>query len=65
MCSYDYSYDAQKLKLFPTTLKDASLCWFMGLGGNSIQNWEGMRQHSLKNIKIISKLGIYEEKSSR
>ena len=29
--SYDYSSNAQKLKLFPTTLKDAALRWFMGL----------------------------------
>ena len=28
--SYDYLHDAQKLKLFPTTLKDATLKWFMG-----------------------------------
>lgn len=38
--SYDYSSDAQKLKLFPTTLKDALLHWFMGLGGNTIASWE-------------------------
>ena len=29
--SYDYLLDSQKLKLFPATLKDASLKWFMGL----------------------------------
>jgi len=31
--SYDYSLDVQNLKLFPTTLKDSALCWFMGLRG--------------------------------
>jgi hypothetical protein len=35
--SYDYYSDAHKLKLFPTTLKEASLRWLMGLGGNSIK----------------------------
>ena len=34
--SYDYSTDAQKLRLFPFTLKDSTLRWFMGLGGNTI-----------------------------
>lgn len=34
--SYDYTYDVQKLKLFPTTLKDATLCWFMHLGRETI-----------------------------
>jgi hypothetical protein len=27
---YNYVQDAQKLKLFPTTLKDSALRWFMG-----------------------------------
>lgn len=36
--SYDYSLDAQKLKFFPTTLKDGALKWFMGLGTNSIRS---------------------------
>jgi len=35
--SYDYYSDAHKLKLFPATLKEATLRWFMGLGGNSIR----------------------------
>lgn len=34
---YDYTDDEQKLKLFPSTLKDATLCWFMGLAGDSIK----------------------------
>lgn len=38
--SYEYSSDAQKLKLFPATLKDTTLCWFMGLGGNTISYQE-------------------------
>lgn len=35
--SYDYLHDAQKLKLFPTTLKDSTLKWFMSLAMNSIR----------------------------
>jgi hypothetical protein len=30
--SYNYIQYAQKLKLFPATLKDSALIWFMGLG---------------------------------
>ena len=30
---YDYIADAQKLKIFPATLKGTTLRWFMGLGG--------------------------------
>ena len=30
--SYNYLQYAHKLKLFPATLKDSSLRWFMGLG---------------------------------
>ena len=37
--TYDYTEDEQKLKLFPSTLKDAALRWFMGLPGNSITTW--------------------------
>ena len=33
---YDYITDPQKLKLFPSTLKGVALCWFMGLGGGTI-----------------------------
>ena len=35
--SYDYLLDTQKLKLFPTTLKDATLKWSMGLGAHTIR----------------------------
>jgi hypothetical protein len=49
--SYDYSNDAQKLKLFPTTLKDATLCWFMGLGGNTIKTWDEMRKNFLSKYQ--------------
>jgi len=42
--TYDYAEDEKKLKLFPSTLKDAALRWFMGLPGNSITNWAQMQQ---------------------
>ena len=38
--SYDYVTDAQKLKLFPATLKDNALHWFMSLGGGTVTNWD-------------------------
>jgi len=40
---YDYTTDPQKLKLFPSTLKGASLQWFMGLGGSTINSWDDMK----------------------
>jgi hypothetical protein len=41
---YDYTYEPQKLKLFPSTLKGATLRWFMGLGGGTINSWDQMKQ---------------------
>jgi hypothetical protein len=46
--SYNYVQDAQKLKLFPATLKDSALRWFMGLGESSIRSWEAMKYIFLK-----------------
>lgn len=37
--SFDYNTDAHKLKLFPTTLKESALRWFMGLGANATGTW--------------------------
>ena len=34
--SYDYTSSEQKLKLFPATLKDNELRWFMILGGGTV-----------------------------
>ena len=42
--TYDYDEDEQKLKLFSSTVKDATLRWFMGLPGNSITTWAQMQQ---------------------
>ena len=41
---YDYTLDAQKLKLFPATLKGGALRWFMRLGAGTIQTWNDMRE---------------------
>jgi hypothetical protein len=52
---YDYNSDAQKLRLFPTTLKDASLHWFMGLGGDTIRTWEQIHNTFLKKYQDYCK----------
>jgi hypothetical protein len=54
-CSYDYSIDSQRLRLFPATLKDAVLCWFMGLVGDTITTWNQMRSTFLKKYEEYSK----------
>lgn len=40
--TYDYTCNYQKLKLFPSTMKESALRWFMGLNANSINSWEEM-----------------------
>jgi hypothetical protein len=42
--SYNYTDNAQKLKLFPATLKDSTLRWFMSLGEHTILSWDGMKE---------------------
>lgn len=42
--TYEYAEDEQKLKLFPSTLKDVALRWLMGLPRNSITTWAQMKQ---------------------
>lgn len=41
---YAYVSNAQKLNIFSATLNGITLCWFMGLGGNSITTWDNMKQ---------------------
>ena len=48
--SYNYLQDTQKLKLFPATLKDYNLSWFMGLGEYSITTCEYMKNCILVEI---------------
>jgi len=52
---YDYSTDAQKLRLFPVTLKDSALRWFMGLGGNTITSWDQMKRVFLSKYQEYCK----------
>ena len=49
--SYDYITDAQKLKLFPATLKDNALCYFMSLRGGTVANWNTMKQVFLEKYQ--------------
>ena len=49
--SYGYLLKLQKLKLFPTTLKDRALKWFMSLGTNSIRSWNDMQKIFLEKYK--------------
>ena len=58
--SYNYLQDSQKLKLFPATLKDSALRWFMGLGESSIRSWEAMKDIFLKKYQHY-----YKTKESR
>jgi len=42
--TYDYAFDDHKLNFFPSTLKDATLHWFMGLPRGRITTWVQMQQ---------------------
>jgi hypothetical protein len=53
--SYNYLQDAHKLKLFPATLKDSTLRWFMGLRESSIRSWEAMKDTFLKKYQDYCK----------
>lgn len=52
---YDYCTNVQRLKVFPLTLKGATLLWFMSLGGNCIQTWENMKNMFLKKYQDYCK----------
>ena len=52
---YDYCTNAQRLKVFPLTLKGAALRWFMSLDGNCIQTWEDMKNVFLKKYQDYCK----------
>jgi hypothetical protein len=49
--SYDYTSNAQKLKLFPSTLKGNALRWFMSLGEHVITSWDQMKQRFLNKYQ--------------
>jgi hypothetical protein len=40
---YNYLDDAQKINLYPTTMKYLALKWFMSLGENTILSWDQMK----------------------
>ena len=49
--SYNYVNAAHKLKLFPPTLKDSALRWFMGLGEHPIRYWDEMKTTFLRKYQ--------------
>jgi hypothetical protein len=53
--SYNYIDDAQKLKLFIATLKNATLRWFMDLGEYTIRSWDEMKKTFLKKYQDYCK----------
>jgi hypothetical protein len=53
--SYDYVSDAHKLNLFPSTLKDVAMHWFMGLGRDNIHTWDQMMKKFLEKYQDYCK----------
>ena len=51
--SIDYNTDAHKLKLFPTTLKESTFLWFMGLGANAIGTWDEIANSISRQIQRV------------
>ena len=49
--NYNYVDDAQKLKLFSATLKNAALRWSMGLGEYTIRSWDEMKKTFLNKYQ--------------
>ena len=58
--SYNYLQDSHKLKLFPSTLRDSDLRWFMGLGEYSIRTWEDMKNTFLQKYQEYCKPKMLE-----
>jgi len=63
--SYDYTADAQKLKVFPATLKGAALRWVMGLGTTSISTWNGMKETFLSKYEDYCRTRVLREEIFR
>jgi hypothetical protein len=53
---YNCTDSAQKLKLFPATLKDSTLRWFMSLGENTILSWDDMKETFLHKYQDYCRL---------
>jgi hypothetical protein len=51
--TYDYTTDEHKLKLFPSTLNNSALIWFMSLEGNNITTWDQMKNTFSERYKTI------------
>jgi len=49
--SYNYYEVSHKLKLFPATLKNVGLRWFMSLGQHTIYSWDDMKSVFLKKYQ--------------
>ena len=52
---YNYSDDAQKIKIFLATMKDSTLRWFMSLGENTILSWDQMKDTFLRKYQDYCK----------
>lgn len=55
--SYHYTLDAHRLKLFPATLKEGALRWFMSLGRGVVDTWATMQTKFLEKYKEYCKSG--------
>lgn len=53
--SFDYNIDSHKLLLFPATLKESALRWFMGLGANAAGTWDEIHNLFLEKYKEYCK----------
>jgi len=60
--TYDYEHDNQKLKLFPSTLKDNALRWFIGLAVDSITSWADMEKVFLDKYQEYCKVKDRKDK---
>ena len=58
---YDYTSDVEKLKLFPATLKGATLRWFMGLGSTTTRTWGEMKTPFLSKYQVYCQTNLREE----
>lgn len=63
--SYDYTIDAQKLKLFPVTFKGEALRWFMGLGPTSISTWNATKETFLSKYQDYCRTRNLREETFR
>jgi hypothetical protein len=53
--TYECIAYAQKLELFPSTLKELTLIWFVSLEGNDIRNWDQMKRAFIEKYRDYCK----------